>query len=206
MKNIKNQFPLILLIIYLLEFIVLAVKPYNRLIWCTENFFSLTIVTVLVIFYLKNIKFSNVAYSLIAIYLFCHTIGGHYSFARVPFEFVTELFNFERNNFDRMCHFMVGFFAYPAIEYYEKNQLIRGRGLAIFLVIAAIFGVAGVFEIVEWLYAEVAAPEAGNDFLGSQGDQWDAQKDILCDGMGAVFSCLLYSLINRRQNKNTIES
>jgi putative membrane protein len=198
-KFLCEKFPLILFGIYLVEFVALAVKPYSRVMWCTENFFSLAIVIALVILYRKGVKFSNVAYLLMAIYLYCHTIGGHYTFARVPFSFVTEFFGFERNNFDRMCHFMVGFFAYAGLEYYESRNLIKGRALAIFLVIMAIFGVAAVFELVEWLYAEVAAPEAGADFLGSQGDIWDAQKDMLCDGTGAIFSSIIYLIVNRKK-------
>ena len=147
----------------------------------------------------QGVKLSNVAYLLMAIYLYCHTIGGHYTFAIVPFSFVTEFFGFERNNFDRMCHFMVGFFAYAGLEYYESRNLIKGRTLAIFLVVMAFFGVAAVFELVEWLYAEVAAPEAGADFLGSQGDIWDAQKDMLCDGTGAIFSSIIYLIVNRKK-------
>lgn len=198
-KFLCEKFPLILFGIYLVEFVALAVKPYSRVMWCTENFFSLAIVAALVILYRKGVKFSNMAYLLMAIYLYCHTIGGHYTFARVPFSFVTEFFGFERNNFDRMCHFMVGFFAYAGLEYYESRNLIKGRALAIFLVVMAIFGVAAVFELVEWLYAEVAAPEAGADFLGSQGDIWDAQKDMLCDGTGAIFSSIIYLIVNRKK-------
>jgi putative membrane protein len=198
-KFLCEKFPLILFGIYLVEFVALAVKPYSRVMWCTENFFSLAIVIALVILYRKGVKFSNVAYLLMAIYLYCHTIGGHYTFARVPFSFVTEFFGFERNNFDSMCHFMVGFFAYAGLEYYESRNLIKGRALAIFLVVMAIFGVAAVFELIEWLYAEVAAPEAGADFLGSQGDIWDAQKDMLCDGTGAIFSSIIYLIVNRKK-------
>ena len=198
-KFLCEKFPLILFGIYLVEFVALAVKPYSRVMWCTENFFSLAIVAALVILYRKGVKFSNMAYLLMAIYLYCHTIGGHYTFARVPFSFVTEFFGFERNNFDRMCHFMVGFFAYAGLEYYESRNLIKGRALAIFLVVMAIFGVAAVFELVEWLYAEVAAPQAGADFLGSQGDIWDAQKDMLCDGTGAIFSSIIYLIVNRKK-------
>ena len=198
-KFLVEKFPQILLGIYLMEFVALAIKPYSRVMWCTENFFSVVIVAALVILYRKGVRFSNWAYGLMAIYIYCHTVGGHYSFARVPFDYVTEFFGFERNNFDRMCHFMVGFFAYAGLEYYESRNLIKGRALAIFLMIMAIFGVAAIFELVEWIYAEVAAPSAGNDFLGSQSDIWDAQKDMLCDGSGAIFSCILYSIVNRKK-------
>lgn len=196
--NIKKSWPLLLLAVYVAEFIFLAFDPYSRVIWITENSISLIITAVLIFLYRRGVRFSNTAYTLMALYLCLHTIGGHYTFERVPFDFITDLFGFERNNFDRVCHFMVGFFAYPAAEYFENRQLIKPRGLLIFMLIMAIFGAAAIFELVEWIYAELAAPEAGSAFLGSQGDIWDAQKDMLSDGLGAVFSTALYALLNRR--------
>ena len=130
--------------------------------------------------------------------LCCQTIGGHYCFGDVPFDFVTNLFGFERNNYDRMGHFMVGFFALPAMEYFESRGLIRNRGLNALLVILAIFGIAGIFEIIEWLYVEVTITirvrNIGSAFLGSQGDIWDAQKDMLCDGLGAITTAIIYGI------------
>ena len=202
MLKIKAGFgvwPLFLLVFYLVEFIILAFEPYSRVIWITENSISLLIVAALIVLYCRKVRFSNTAYTLMALYICLHTVGGHYTFERVPFGAVTEFFGFERNNFDRVCHFMVGFFAYPAVEYFESRQLIKYRSLNVFLMIMAIFGVAGLFELVEWIYAELAAPEAGSAFLGSQGDIWDAQKDMLSDGLGAIFSTALYALLNYKK-------
>jgi putative membrane protein len=126
-------------------------------------------------------------------------VGGHYTFEKVPFDAITEFFGFERNHYDRICHFMVGFFAYPAMEFFEKQGIIKGRCWAALLMVMMIFGVAAVFELVEWIYAELAAPEAGNAFLGSQGDIWDAQKDMLSDGLGAVFATSLYAALHKKQ-------
>lgn len=186
-----------LLVLYLIEAVWLSFGPVSRVIWLTENSIAWMIIAVLIVLYARGVRFSKTAYTLIAIYLCFHTVGGHYTFEKVPFETVTELFGFKRNNFDRICHFMVGFFAYPALEYFEDRKIIRGRSMAVFLVIMGIFGVAAIFELVEWIYAELAAPEAGAAFLGSQGDIWDAQKDMLCDGCGAIFSSILYALFNK---------
>lgn len=197
-EKIKYYLPHIFLGIYLLEFFLLAIHPYNRVIWITENSFSVGIAAALVILYRKGVRFSWFAYFLITLYLCFHTVGGHYTFELVPFDFITNLFGFERNHFDRICHFMVGFFAFPALEYWESRELIRGRSLTIFLAIMGIFGIAGIFELVEWIYAELAAPEEGSAFLGSQGDIWDAQKDILADGLGAICSSILFTIRYRK--------
>ncbi len=197
--NLREKFPHLLLIIYCIEFIILAINPYDRTTWIAENIVGLIPVTALVLMYFYKIRFSNMAYFLMAVFLYLHTIGGHFTFENVPFGFITELFDFQRNHFDRVCHFMVGFFAYPILELIEKGSYIRGRFLAIFAVVMAIFGFAGIFEIVEWLYAAFSNPEAGSAFLGSQGDIWDAQKDMLADGLGALCTSILYHLMNRRK-------
>lgn len=195
MKN-DSRYPLVLLSLYLVEFLVLGYAPVSRVTWIAENAVALLTVGTLIWLYRRGIQFSNWAYTLAAVFIFFHTIGGHYTFEKVPFGFVTDLFGFERNHFDRMCHFMVGFFAFPAMEFLEKRSWVNGRGPAAFLVIMSLFGFAAIFELVEWIYAELSDPAAGNAFLGSQGDIWDAQKDMLCDGLGAIFSVTLYSLID----------
>ena len=200
-KKISENWPKILLGIFLVEFIVLAFHPYNRVIWITENLISLIIAAGFVILYRKGVRFSNLAYTMVALYLCFHTVGGHYTFEKVPFDFITNLFGFERNHYDRICHVMVGFFAFPALEYFESRKLIRSRGVTAFLVIMGIFGVAAMFELVEWIYAELAAPTEGNAFLGSQGDVWDAQKDMLSDGLGAMFSTVLYAICRRSKTE-----
>ena len=199
LKSMKHYLPHIFLGIYFLEFIILAFNPYSRLIWITENSFSVCIAAVLTVLYCRGVRFSWFAYFLMTLYLCFHTVGGHYTFELVPFDAVTKLFGFERNHFDRICHFMVGFFAFPALEYFESRNLIRSRGVAAFLVIMGIFGVAAAFELVEWIYAELAAPEAGSAFLGSQGDIWDAQKDMLADGLGAIVSTILFAIRYRKK-------
>ena len=191
-------FPRIMLGIYLAVFAFFAYKPNYLILWITENSIAVVTVIALVILYCKGVKFSNLSYFLMTVALCWQTIGGHYCFAEVPFDFITDLFGFKRNHYDRIGHFMVGFFALPALEYFESRRLIRNRGLNIFLVILALFGVAALFEIVEWIYTEISIlvghKKAGSEFLGSQGDIWDAQKDMLCDGLGAIVTAVIYSL------------
>ena len=194
MSKISEHFPKITLAIYLAVFAFFAYKPVKMSLWITENSIAVLAVIALIIFYLRGVRFSNLSYFLMLIALCWQTIGGHYCFCEVPFDFVTNLFGFERNNYDRIGHFMVGFFALPAMEYFETRGVIRGRGLNALLVILAIFGVAGIFEIIEWLYAVIMAKDVGTAFLGTQGDVWDAQKDMLCDGLGAITTAIIYGI------------
>ena len=131
------------------------------------------------------------------ILLILHTIGAHYTFANVPFSFITELFNFERNHFDRMAHFSVGFYAYPMVEFLLRKKLANYK-TALFFGLFFIMAVAGAYEIIEWWFAVIEGGDVGIEFLGSQGDIWDAQKDILADTLGAIFSLTVFHIINKK--------
>lgn len=193
----KERFPLILFSAYLILFTVCAIHPYDRATWVSENIPIVLIVGVLVLLY-RKFRFSNTAYSLMAVLVFLHTIGGHYTFERVPFGFVTDLFGFARNHYDRMAHFSVGFYAYAIAELSVRKRLVRSPWVLGLFPVFAIFTVAAGYEIIEWWYAANADPAAGAAFLGSQGDIWDAQKDMLADGLGAIGATGLFFLLNRK--------
>ena len=123
---------------------------------------------------------------MMSVLCYLHTIGGHYTFERVPFGWVTDTFGFERNHFDRIAHFSVGFFAYPIAELLWKKRLVASLGVLLLFPVFAIFSVASLYEIIEWQYAAIEGGESGAAFLGSQGDIWDAQKDMLADALGAI--------------------
>lgn len=182
-----------LLGLYLVFFALLGLNPYSRAVWVAENIPMVLIVLGLASTY-RLFAFSNTSYLLMSVLVFLHTIGGHYTFERVPFGFVTDLFGFTRNHYDRIAHFSVGFYAYPVAEYLYRKGLTASRGLLAFTGITAIFTVAAVYEIIEWWYAASADPAAGAAFLGSQGDAWDAQKDMLADGLGAVCASVFFLL------------
>ena len=190
--------PHVLLLLYLVEFTVLAIHPFSREVWIAENVPIVLIVLVLALTY-RFYRFSNTAYVLMAVLVFLHTIGGYYTFERVPFQWVTDLFGFNRNNFDRIAHFSVGFYAFAACELVERKGWSRSRILAALFGIFMIFTVAAVYEIIEWIFAATADPKAGIAFLGSQGDIWDAQKDMLSDGLGAISAVIFYGILRWRK-------
>ena len=192
MKAKKYLFPALLLTIYFLEFAALSWGVYSRQVWISENLPIVLIVGLLVFFYFRGIRFSGTAYGMMSCLIFLHTIGGHYSFERVPFDWFGRLFGFERNMFDRVAHFTVGFFAYPIFEKVESSHVIQKRWVSALFSIFAIATVAMSYEIIEWIYAVKTDPASGAAFLGSQGDAWDAQKDMLMDTLGAIFAVGVY--------------
>jgi len=118
--------PAILLTLYLVEFVVLAIHPYDRGVWIVENLPIVSIVIFLAVTY-RRFQFSNLAYVLMSALLFLHTIGGHYSFERVPFNYVTKLIGAQRNHFDRVAHFTVASTPSPSPSSSNARQLSRSR-------------------------------------------------------------------------------
>ncbi len=196
----KLKLPHYLLIIYLVLFIVCAINVHDRAVWWIENLTVLAVVLPLFFTY-KKFQFSNVSYLLMSVWIYLHTIGGHYTFGLVPFDFVTDLFEFERNHFDRMAHFTVGFFAYPIAELLTIRRLVKSHIILFLFPVFAIFTIASVYEIFEWITAYFAPTEAGGLFLGSQGDIWDPQKDMFANGLGSVVTMIVYFSLNNIKGK-----
>jgi putative membrane protein len=171
---------------YVALFIWGAIAPYSRATWWVENIPIVLIAAALVAMYLRGFVFSSAAYILMAVLLYLHTIGGHYTFERVPFGFVTDLFGFHRNHFDRMAHFSVGFYAYAIAEAMVRTRAVRKRLVLFLFPVFAIGFVAMSYEVFEWQYAVMDGGTSGAEFLGSQGDVWDAQEDMLSDTLGAI--------------------
>lgn len=195
--------PHVLLFLYVVLFTALAVNPYDRTVWTIENIPILLIVLILVFTYNK-FEFSDTSYILMSFLIYLHTIGGHYSFARVPFDFVTNLFGFERNNFDRLAHFTVGFYAYAIAELLHKKKLVNSKVVLLLFPLFFIMSLAAGYELFEWQYAVLSDSTAGIEILGSQGDIWDAQKDILSDTLGAITALGLFWIFNRKK-LNSVE-
>lgn len=192
--------PLLLLAFYGLVFTVCAISPHDRTVWWAENIPVLIVVGALAAA-ARYFRFSNTSYALMTVFIVLHTIGGHYTFERVPFGAVSEFFGFERNHFDRVAHFSVGFYAYPIAELLMVKRLVHTRWIVALFPVFAIATVAGAYEIIEWQYALNSDPAAGIAVLGSQGDIWDAQKDILADTLGAILVIGLFFLQHREQLK-----
>ncbi len=194
MKLFSKYFPHALLCIYIIECIALGIAPYSRDVWYAENLPIMGYVLFFVVAYARGVKLSNTAYFLAMILPLWHTVGGHYTFERVPFQWFSDLFGFERNMFDRIGHFAAGFSAYALAEYVLTYKKVNTVFWASFLGICFIGTLAMTYELIEWVYAVKEGGDAGIAFLGSQGDIWDAQKDMLMDTLGAVFVISIFSL------------
>ncbi len=191
--NIQKT-PLVLLVLYIALFIWAAINPYDRATWWAENLPIMGIVISLAILYAKGVTFSPLSYILMSVLVYLHTIGGHYTFERVPFDWFTNFFGFERNHYDRIAHVTVGFYAYPIAELLYTRKLVNSKWVLFLFPLFTISFVAMGYELIEWWFAALEGGSAGANFLGSQGDIWDAQKDMLADALGAIAATVLFIL------------
>jgi len=189
MRNLTAK---VLLLGYVLLFVWAAIAPYSRATWWAENIPIVMIALFLVFLYWRGFVFSPLAYAMMAVLLYLHTIGGHYTFERVPFGFVTNLFGLHRNDYDRVAHFSVGFYAYAIAEALVVTRAVRSRWVLFLFPVFAIGFVAMTYEIIEWLYAAADGGTSGAEFLGSQGDIWDAQEDMLADTLGGLLATAIF--------------
>jgi len=132
------------------------------------------------------------AYSCFFVWMMLQAIGAHYTFELVPMDWLKEPLGLVRNPYDRIAHFTVGWFAFPFAELFLRKGWVKSAAFAAFFAVMTVVAMAGLWELVEWQYAVIDGGDAGAAFLGSQGDIWDAQKDILCDTLGAVCAVAIF--------------
>lgn len=183
--------PLVLLIIYAILFFVLLIRPYDWMAWFADNFFIVIIVLALVLTY-RKFQFSNTSYIIMSLLIFINTIGAHYSFSRVPLiaEIGNALFGTTRNYYDRIGHFALGLWAYPIFELVTRKKWINNYIVGALFAFFSVIAIGTLYEIVEYLVV-LTSPESGMQFLGAQGDFWDAQKDIVLNILGSLVGLVM---------------
>ncbi|MCC2642543.1 MAG: yjdF [Nitrospira sp.] len=166
----------------------LAVAPLDRSDWLLENILAILLGLVLATTY-RWFQFSDLSYALIVAFMFMHAIGAHYTYAEVPFGFwLQETFGLARNPFDRLVHAAYGLLlVYPIREFLMRQIGLRGFW-SYYLPVSAVLAQSGFFELVERLVVMITNPELGQAYLGTQGDEWDAQHDMASALFGALFT------------------
>ncbi len=190
---LQRPIPLALAAFFVLLTLWSAYNPASWDVWIAEMLPVLGVFIALAITS-RWFSFSDSAYVMMSLWLYMHTIGAHYTFANVPFDFFNNLIGSERNQYDRVAHYIIGFYAYPMAEWLLRKGHC-GLKLALFFSLFFIMSIAATYEIIEWQYAVIEGGDAGIEFLGSQGDIWDAQKDMLADTLGAITSLIIFSFL-----------
>jgi putative membrane protein len=166
--------------------VVAAIQPFDRQAWFLENILLVIFVVTLSLTH-RRLQLSNASYFFLAAFVILHIVGAHYTYAQMPIgHWTKDFFHLSRNHYDRFAHGAFGFFlAYPIRELLLKHGRIY-RAWSFWLAAGVILAVGGFFEIIESIVAEIVAPGQGINWLGGQGDEWDAQHDMLSAFAGAL--------------------
>lgn len=177
-----------------------GIRPSGYFNWLMETAPAIIGGVILVTTYRKH-PLTTVSYLLVWFFSLILMTGGHYTYAEVPIgNWFRDSFNLSRNHFDRMGHFFQG--VIPAVlgrELLLRTSPLRpGKWLFVTCVSIAL-AISASYELFEWQYAVTFGGEMADDFLGSQGDIWDAQKDMFMALCGAIASLLALSRLQDRQ-------
>ena len=188
----------------------LAIAPRYREDWLLENSLVIIFVVIIAIFN-KRWIFSRLSYTFIFIFLCFHVVGAHYTYAQTPYDEwfralfgkgLNEIVGWQRNNYDRVVHFLYGLLmAYPVREVFLRVASVRGFG-GYFLPLDLTMSSSACFELIEWGVAELAGGDLGAAYLGTQGDIWDAHKDMALASLGAFIAMAVTIAINIRLRRD----
>lgn len=193
----KNSWLQVFSVLFMALWCYTLIGTSNLSNWALENVLTIIFLVVLISSY-KKFKFSDLSYSLIFVYLCLHVYGAMYTYAHNPFGYwLMETFDLSRNHYDRIVHFSFGFLlAYPIRELF-LIKLKFPVWVAWLLPIEITLSVSGFYELIEWAVADVFFKEQGADYLGTQGDIWDAQKDMFLAFIGAILATSIVSSLKR---------
>ncbi|MYN00690.1 DUF2238 domain-containing protein [Pseudoduganella sp. DS3] len=201
MERTTSPFHLMLLAVVCAVLAWSGMAPYDRVTWWLEVAPVLIAVPLLAATY-RSYRLTDLLYALVAVHCVILMVGGAYTYARVPFGFdLQQWLGLSRNPYDRIGHFAQGFI--PAMV--AREILLRGRHVARgkmlgFIVICIVLAISATYELIEW-GAAVALGQGADEFLGTQGDQWDTQSDMFMALLGGAAALLTLSRWHDRQLK-----
>jgi len=197
-RRIKQvHFLIILLVLFVLLLIWSAIGPLDYRLWILEVAPAIIGIGLCIIFYFRQ-AFTSTTYFWCFVAACLMAIGAHYSYSEVPlFDLIKVKFNSDRNNYDKIGHFVQGMVAVlVSQEVFIRKRIIRSPVWTNFLSVCVAMTVAAIYELIEW-WAVVLGPELTDNFLGMQGYIWDAQSDMFLALLGAL-TIVLFSKRFRR--------
>ena len=177
--------------IYVLVWIIMAINPKYPQDWLLENVLVFFIFP-LIIWMDKKYHYSLLSIILFLVFASLHSLGTHYTYAEMDhFNVITQFFGFERNHFDRLVHFLFGLLLFRLL-FEMITPGIKSLKTALLFTFTIIISISTLYEMLEWLAAITFHPELGIAFVGTQGDVWDAQQDMLFAIIGALINLIFY--------------
>lgn len=193
-------------IILILLLLLSGLQPYDRATWLMEVVPVLVVLPILFATY-SRFPLTNLLYSLIFLHAIVLIVGGAYTYARVPLGFeIAQWFSLDRNPYDKIGHFMQGFVpAIAAREILIRHQILAKGKILSFIVICIVLAISATYELIEWA-AALALGQGAQEFLGTQGYEWDTQSDMFFALIGAIAALLFLSKWHNQQLNKLISS
>lgn len=189
----------LLLLIVIAVFIWSIIKPHSLLSWLLEATPAIIVLIILLSTY-KKFRLTTLSYFIIAIMAVLMFVGGHYTYSKVPlFNWIKDTFDFKRNHYDRFGHFIKGMFSIVIRELLlRKTPLTKGTWL-FWITTSISLAISAMYEIIEWMYFIIdKGGKTAKNFLGNQGDIWDAQWDMVLTLTGTILALLFLSKLHNK--------
>jgi putative membrane protein len=212
---LSPAYPKWLLALFAIWFGVWAIGPWHPDDFVLEHVMTVLFVVVLIWTY-KKFRLSNISYTMIFIFMCLHVVGAHYTYSEVHNQAWTNtlggwvgvadagdrLFGEGRNHYDRLVHFSFGLLmAYPVREVFVRVAKVRGVW-AYYLPLDVVMSFSMIYELIEYAIAMLAGSDVGTAYLGTQGDEWDAQKDMALATLGGMITIAITAAVNWRYDRD----
>ena len=210
----RDRYQRILFLFFLLLFAASCVAP-PYLQFLLLQHVPTTLAALLLAYMSNRFAISRLSYSSIIVFLCLHTLGARYLYSYVPYDYwsekllnvnLSEVFGFQRNHYDRLVHFSYGLLIAVPVQEFERRYLKLSAAVSSVLAIEFIIATSAGYELLEWLVAVIFAPDWAEQFLGQQGDVFDAQKDTALATAGAVVSIGALALTRNRYRNGTLRT
>jgi putative membrane protein len=205
-RRSPKKLHLLFLALWFLGLVWSGINPHDAFTWILEVFPAILGLVALAVTY-RRFQFSDMTYVFILLHCYVLFVGGHYTYAEVPlFNWVRDTFHQSRNNYDKVGHFVQGFVpAMIARELFLRLEIVKRGAWMSFLTVTVCATISVLYELLEWFVAVISGASA-EAFLGTQGDVWDTQSDMLMAIIGATVMVLLFSRLQDRQLRNAMRS
>lgn len=206
----SGRLPVVLLGLFLAVAVALGVDPFDRGDWLLENALVVLVLAVLLADHRQR-PLSNLAYVALFAFLLLHEIGAHYTYSKVPWAQWWQALTGvvpppARNPFDRAVHLAYGLLLAPAVADWTSARTPLRNGALRVVVVALLTAGSALYEMIEWVAAEAFGGELGAAYLGTQGDEWDAQKDMAIALLGSLVWAVLPDVSKLRRPRRGMSS
>ncbi|CAM3854569.1 DUF2238 domain-containing protein [Mesobacillus thioparans] len=203
-KMNSSSMHFLLLLVVLLVFIWSLIKPEEGYgVWFVEVLPSVLLLIFLLSTY-NRFHLTTVSYVIITFLVILTFVGGHYSYSKVPlFTWIKDYFDLQRNHYDRFGHFLKGSIVIVIIEILLRKTALTKSKTTNFIALCITLAIGAFYEIIEWASAKIGKEgKVTKDFLGMQGDIWDAQWDMALLLVGSILSLFIIKLLYKELERS----